>query len=83
MMPVEFPESNAVFGKPDSMTDEQCMPVHGWKGSSADGLPTIITCWTLSKEDLEEIQQTGRIYFGMTGTALVPHFLSVESPFVS
>lgn len=79
---VEFPESNFTFSKPSSMTDEQCAPLHVWKGKDDGGTPVIISCWQLSKEDLEEIQKNGKIYLTICGTGMPPVSLQTETPFV-
>ncbi len=83
MMPaVDFPEANFTFSKPSDMTDEQCMPLQVWRGLDANGYPLIISKWTLSAEDLAEIQKTGSIYLIITGTGMPPVSLSVETPFI-
>lgn len=83
MMPaVDFPESNFTFGKPSGMTDEQCLPLQVWKGKDDSGVPIIISKWTLSAEDLAEIQKTGAIYLIITGQGMPPVSLHVETPFV-
>lgn len=83
MMPsVDFPEANFTFGKPSDMTDEQCLPLQVWKGKDDGGFPVIISKWSLSAEDLEEIQKTGAVYLIITGTGMPPVSLHVETPFV-
>jgi hypothetical protein len=83
MMPsVDFPEANFTFSKPKDMTDEQCMPLHVWRGNDQDGFPLIISKWSLSAEDLEEIKKTGSIYLIITGIGMPPVSLRVETPFV-
>lgn len=82
MPSVDFPESNFTFSKPPDMTDEQCMPLQVWKGNDGGGFPVIISKWSLSAEDLEEIQKTGSVYLIITGTGMPPVSLHVETPFV-
>lgn len=82
MMPVSFPESNAVFNPPEGVSEDEVYPVYAFKGQDSTGYPTVITCWQLSKEDLEEIQQTGVVWLGFMG-GLPPHYATVENPFVS
>lgn len=86
MLPVSFPEANLVFTKPEGWTDEQCSDLPVWKGQAPlDDNGTmgnsIISCWQLSKEDLEEIQRTGRIWLSVSGTALPPVSVFTENPF--
>lgn len=82
MIPVDFKESNFTFGKPEGWTDEQCLPLTVWKGNCDDGTPDIISCWSFSKEDLEEIHRTGRIWLRIVGTGLPPVSLQTETPFI-
>ena len=73
---------NFTFSKPSSMTDEECAPLHVWKGNDTAGSPVIISCWQFSKEDLEEIARTGRMYLTICGQGMPPVSLQTESPFV-
>lgn len=82
MLPVDFPERNKVFTKPESMTDEECSDLPVWQGKTTDNFPCIISCWKFSKEDLEEIQKTGCIYLSITGNGMPPVSLFTENPFV-
>lgn len=83
MLPTDFEQRNLVFTKPGNMTDEQCMDLPVYKGQYADGFPCIISCWRLSKEDLEEIQRTGVIWLSITGQVQPPVSLFTENPFVA
>ena len=88
MLPIAFAESNRVFTKPDSMTDEQCMDLPVWQGKvphdeAGNTYPAFIACWRLSKEDLEEIQKTGVVWVSITGHCLPPHSLFTENPFTN
>lgn len=83
MMPsVDFPEANFTFSKPPSMTDEECGSLQVWKGKDESGYPVIISKWSLSAEDMEEIKNTGSVYLIITGTGMPPVSLRVETPFV-
>jgi hypothetical protein len=82
MLPIEFKESNLVLSKPMDMTDEQCMPLSVWKGNCDDGTPEIISCWKLSKEDLEEINKTGTVWLRIVGQGMPPVTLQTETPFI-
>jgi hypothetical protein len=82
MLPVDFPERNFVYGKPLGWTDEQCSDLPVFKGNTTDGFPVIISCWKFSKEDLEEIQRTGKIYLSITSDGMPPVSLFTENPFV-
>lgn len=83
MMPaVDFPEANFTFSKPKDMTDDQCMPLQVWKGNDSNGFPVIISKWSLSAEDLAEIQRTQAVYLIITGQGMPPVSLHVETPFL-
>jgi hypothetical protein len=86
MLPVDFPQRNFVFGKPTDQEDEECLSLPVFKGETlVDDLqkvyPCIISCWQLSKEDLEEVQRTGRIWLSITGQGMPPVSLFTEDPF--
>lgn len=86
MLPVTFPEQNTIYGKPEDMTDEQCVSLPAWKGDmlideNGNTAPAIVSCWKLSKEDLEEINLTGQIWLCVTGTQLPPVSVFTENPF--
>lgn len=55
MLPVDFQERNALYGKPEGWTDEQCMTLPVWRGIDADGTPFCISVWQPSKEDLDAL----------------------------
>lgn len=82
MIAVEFPEANIILNKPNTMTEEQCMPAYGWQGKDKEGNPVIITCWQLNKEDLEEINKTGKIYAYVLGKTTPPISLETKNPFL-
>ncbi len=86
MLPVSFPEQNKVYTKPADMTDEQCSDLSVWQGDVmideyGNTAPAIISCWKLSKEDLEEIAKTGVIWLSITGNGMPPVSVFTEHPF--
>lgn len=76
MRPVEFDEQTIILGKPEVMTDEECAPLPVFR----DG-KQVISCWELTKEDLEEVARTGKVYLCVTGGSHPPLHLQTESPF--
>jgi hypothetical protein len=82
MLPVDFTERNFVFTKPNDMTDEQCSDLPVFKGQTSDGFPCIVSCWKLSKEDLEEVTKNGVVYLSITGHGMPPVSLFTENPFI-
>ena len=78
MRAVEFDEQTVILGKPIGMTDEECAPLPVFR----DG-EQVISCWELNKEDLEEINKTGKIYLSIfSGKTQPPVWLSIENPFI-
>lgn len=87
MLPISFPQQNIVFTKPAGMSDDQCGDLCVWKGNvsideAGNTMPALISCWKLSKEDLEEIQKTGTIWLSITGEVMPPVSLFTETPFL-
>lgn len=88
MLPVDFPARNFVYQKPQGWTDEQCSDLPVWKGNApiddqGNTAPTIISCWKLSKEDLEQIQKTGEIWLSICSNGMPPVSLFTENPFIN
>ncbi len=81
MEPVNFPESNHIFKKPDGLTEEQCGSVHALLGIDQKGVPVTITCWKLSRDEIDTIIETGIIWSYHWGHALQPNALGVKNPF--
>jgi len=85
MLQVTFPEHNDIIHKPKDMTDEQCLDLAVWKGQiiideEGNTCHGYISCWQLSKEDLEEIQRTGVIWQTILSNRLPPSSVQVEKP---
>jgi hypothetical protein len=57
------------------MTDEECMSLPVW----TDGA-MYISNWKLNKEDLEQIAQTGEMYFMITSSVHPPICPTVDCP---
>lgn len=55
MKPIEFPEQNAVWGKPEGWTDEECSPLPVLEGIDDAGLPYKLSVWQPSYEDIAAI----------------------------
>jgi len=72
MRAIHFEESNRTFGKPESMTDEECYSVSAYVGQTPDGRPFINTVWMPNKEDLEAMNAGRPIILSITGTGMPP-----------
>lgn len=58
MIASSFAESTHCLGRPDDMTDEECIPL-----CVADitfgKVPAVVSCWKLSKDEVDEFKRTG------------------------
>lgn len=81
MIPTDFPESNFVFDKPESMSRDDCDALNVFRGHTKDGVPVVISCWKLTQEELDEIIKTGRVWCWHFGQQLQPHCLDGTTPF--
>ena len=70
MNPIPFKEQNVTY------IAEGCndLPAHKAKDQ-------IISCWKLTKEELEQINKTGVIWFSVMGQSQPPIWLGTENPF--
>jgi len=76
MRSIDFPQSNNTYGKPDSMTDEQCYPVSVYEHINDNGqIEFINTVWQPNKEDIEAIVAGRPVVMTMKVSFLVPHAL--------
>lgn len=82
MFATDFPESNHIIDKPPNMTRDECEPLNVFIGKDTANNNIIISCWKPTKEELEEINSTGRIWCYHFGQSLQPHSLSGENPFI-
>ena len=81
MKPVDFPEKNFTFTKPSSMTDDQCGSLPVFKGQDANKVPVIISCWELTKDEMDEVAKTGKVYLQIFGNGMPPVYVGAENPF--
>lgn len=76
MQPLNFEGANIVYGakQPEYIP----LPAEYRGGKSGE----ILTCWELTPEELQRIQETGKIWVGVLtfGQPLQPLVVSVEKP---
>lgn len=82
MQPAAFDEENRVLDPPDGFHPDQVQPLSVYKGKNHLGVPVIVSCWTLSKEELDLILQTRRVWVSVMGERMPPILPSIESPFL-
>jgi hypothetical protein len=76
MIPSSFTESNTFLDKPVGFFEDQCVPLAVFKDNRQDKLPVVISCWKMTREELEEIIRTGRIWLVVCGETMPPVMLS-------
>jgi hypothetical protein len=72
MIPTAFDEENCVLDGPPGTTSAEVAPLSVWRGVQLDGTPVVISCWKVTKEELERIQKTGRIWIYVMGDTMPP-----------
>ena len=77
MIPVEFPEQNTIFNKPESMTDEECGSMPAFRGEGH-----IVCCWKLSPKEIKEVAKTATIWVDIISASQPPICLRTNTPFV-
>lgn len=73
MKSIKRKTTNTIFKRPD------CFDLPGTKYKYEDETPAIETCWQLSKEELEKVKKTGKIYIQQEGETLPPMAVSASS----
>lgn len=75
MKPTEFEEQNVVFAK--DQPEYQPLPAHK---ALNDTRGTVVSCWELSPEEIELINQTGKVYVSQLtfNQPLQPLFVAVD-----
>lgn len=78
MVPTSFAESNGTLDPPRGMED-CCDPLAVAYGKLNE-MPVVVSCWKLTKEELEEINRTGRVWLVVVGETQPPVALQVKKP---
>ena len=76
MEPIKFEGANIIYGK--NQPEYKPLPAERRGGESGE----ILTCWELSPDELERVQETGKIWLGVLtfGLPLQPVIMSVDKP---
>jgi hypothetical protein len=72
MIATAFDEENDVSDGPPGTTSEQVMSLSVWRGPNEDGIQVVISCWKPTKEELDEIVRTGRVWIVVWGRTMPP-----------
>lgn len=81
MHATSFDESNGYLGPPPGMTPEEVFSLSVFRGIDAENRSVVISCWKLTKEELEEVNRTGRVWLGVLGYTMPPVWVEGLSPF--
>ena len=81
MIATAFDEDNAVLGPPVGCTDQEVYSLSVFRGPNSAGVPVVISCWKPTKEELAEINRTGRVWLVVQGETMPPVHLDGISPF--
>ncbi len=73
-----FDEANTTVGPPKGVTEAEVFSIRAHAGK-INGTLVLTTCWQVTKEELDEITRTGRVWF-TSWTVLTPHRLDGIKP---
>jgi hypothetical protein len=74
MKPIRTNTTNCILkGNNDNVDD---LPVT--RVQYGDGTPAVESCWELSKEEIDQVSKTGKLYFLCLGTTHPPILPKVE-----
>lgn len=77
MVGVHFKDENRIFGKPSSMTDDECYDLP-CKMTTNGKFPAVESVWQLSDEEIAMIIKSKRIRLGIIGGGMPPTYIQVE-----
>lgn len=81
MIASAFDEETDVLGPPSGMAEEDVYSLSVWRGKDSTGESRVISCWKLTREELELINKTGRVWLHVLGDTMPPVCLEVAHPF--
>jgi len=79
MEATSFKEETRVLGPPPGVSEKE---VHSLPVAMVDygDTPAVVSCWKLTKADLERIKKTGQIYLVICGRTMPPSIVMAENP---
>lgn len=82
--PSSFNESNDSLSPPEGMTEDEVQSLAIVRVyDHTNQTPVVISCWKLTKEELEEVNRTGRVWLGVCGVTMPPVWITGQKPFPS
>ncbi len=80
MRPTSFKQTNKVYGAGDNPNTDQlavCIAMH----EDNAGIPTVISKWKLTEEEVKKISETRELWLTILGTSIPPISPTVYNPF--
>lgn len=77
MKPIKTNTTNSILKAPKGSDNVDDLPITRLEFS--DGTHGVESCWELSKEELERVKETGKVYFLAVGDTHPPILLSTKS----
>lgn len=81
MFPTDFDESTGYLNPPKGVSPDDIVPLSVWQGEDTGGTPLVISCWKPTREELAEINRTGRVWLILIGGTMQPARLDGFKPF--
>ena len=81
MFPCGFDESNGALSRPPGEAFEDCEALEVLHGIDDQKRLVVVSCWKVTKEELEEINRTGRVWLMLWGSQIPPANVSGVKPF--
>jgi len=71
------------FNPPAGLTEEQCKPIRAYVGripgpSSIEGQPIVVTAWTPTLQEIEDLVSGKPVYLTLLAKSLPPHVLTTD-----
>lgn len=67
-----FDGENTVLHPAPGSDLDRVQPLSVQLGRTADGLPAVLSCWRLTREELDEVNRTGRVWLLVMGRSMPP-----------
>jgi hypothetical protein len=80
MESTNFEHSNSVLGPPPGVSEDDVRSLNVWQGIAGGTQPVVISCWKPTKDELEEIARTGRVYLYVYGQTMPPVAIESKDP---
>ena len=77
MIPSSFDEANKVLGPYPDFPSE---PLNVFKGNDDSGTNVYVSCWKPTKEEVDTLLRTGRLYLIVHGKLHPPVALTTDNP---